>query len=302
MSRIVIWGGTGFVGRHLIERLKENNQVVIIVRSVNNVPTTWQQDEHILVIGREEIDSLESADIMYFLAWNGTSGELRGDVDVQLANIKLTCRAVQTAAKLQCHRFVYAGSIMEYEAIEFMNQDGNVPGMNYLYSVSKLTADYYAKILANSLEIVYCNALISNIYGPGEISQRFVVTMCRRLMRHEDIMLTKGTQLYDFIYISDAVEALSCIGDAGKANCTYYIGNKEQKPLRQYIEQMKELLESNSKLQFGAVDFSGVELSYKEFDTHKLYDELGFECKVDFAEGIRRTADWLREVIKSENI
>ena len=293
LSRIVIWGGAGFVGRHLVEHLKGRHHVTVIERSVDMVPASWKQEDGILVVGQEDIDKLEQADVMYFLAWNGTSGDLRGDVDVQLANIRLACSAVEAAAKLHCQRFVYAGSIMEYEAIEFLNKDGNVPGLNYLYSASKLTADYYAKILANSLGIVYCNALISNIYGPGEVSQRFVVTMCRRLMNHEDIALTEGTQLYDFIYISDAVEALSCIGTAGKSNCTYYIGNKEQKPLRQYIEQMKELLGSRSKLQFGAVGFSGVALTYKEFDTHKLYDELGFQCKVGFAEGISKTADWL---------
>ena len=302
IKRIVVWGGTGFVGRNLIECLKEKNRIQIIVRSANQIPPGWRQDQHIMIVEEDDIDKLEQADIMYFLAWGGVSGKLRGDVDTQLDNISRVCNAVQIAKRLHCHKFVYTGSIMEYEAIEVLGKDGNVPGINCLYSVSKLTADYYARILVNNLGMEYCNALISNTYGPEEVSQRFVVTMCRRLMNHEDIALTEGTQLYDFIYISDTVEALNRIGTMGKNNYTYYIGNKEQKPLRQYIEQMKELLGSRSKLQFGTAGFSGVSLSYKEFDTCKLYDELGFECKVDFAEGIRRTAAWLREVIKSENI
>lgn len=302
MARIVVWGGTGFVGRHLVDCLKEEHQIQVIVRSFSRVPFTWEQDRHIAVCEETEVDKLEQADIMYYLAWGGTSGDLRGDLDLQLDNIRRTCDAVRVAAKLHCHKFVYTGSIMEYEVIEAMNSDGNVPGMNCIYSVSKLAADYYARILANNMGIGYCNALISNTFGPEETSQRFIVTMCNKLIKHEDIALTEGTQLYDFIYITDAAEALKSIGMKGKNNHTYYIGNREQRSLRRYVEQMKEVLQSNSDLQFGAVGFSGIELSYKEFDTYKLYDELGFECKVDFEEGIRKTANWLKEVGRIEDL
>lgn len=302
MARIVVWGGTGFVGRHLVDCLKEEHQTQVIVRSVSRIPVTWEQDRHIAVFEEADIDKLEQADIMYYLAWGGASGNLRGDLDLQLDNIRRTCDAVQVAAQLHCYKFVYTGSIMEYEVIGAMNRDGNVPGMNCIYSVSKLAADYYARILANNMGMGYCNALISNTFGPGETSQRFIVTMCSKLLKHEDIMLTEGTQLYDFIYITDTAEALKSIGMRGENNHTYYIGNREQRPLRKYVEQMKEVLKSNSDLQFGAVGFSGIELSYKEFDTYKLYDELGFECRVDFEEGIRRTAVWLKEVKRIEDL
>ena len=238
---------------------------------------------------------------MYFFAWHGTSGELRGDMETQLENVKLTCEAVRIAAYLQCQKFVYAGSIMEYEAIEYLNRDGTVPNRNYIYSASKLLADYYAKILSNDLKIEYCNALISNIYGPGEISKRFIVTMCSKLLRNERMELTSGMQLYDFIYIDDAIKALELIGKKGRNNYTYYIGNKTQKPLKEYILSMKKVVNSSAELVFGAVDFTGVSLSYQEFNTSTLYDDLGFQCAIDFEEGIHRTAEWIREVDKNGN-
>ena len=288
-KRFVVWG-CGFIGRHLVELLQKDNEVFI----VNKVGRTELSNlENVTELREEQINEVEQADVMYFLAWNGTSGDKRGDIDVQLANVRLVCRAVQYAADLQCRRFVYAGSIMEYEAIKYINMDESSPGLNYIYSVSKLTADYFAKIIANKLGIEYCNALISNVYGPGEKSQRFIVSMCKKLLNNETLALTEGNQLYDFIFISDAVQALKIIGLYGQRNHTYYIGNVLQFPLKDFIIRMKEIVGSNSDILFGAIDYLGASLNYDEFNVVALGD-LGFECEVSFEEGIRRTVEWLK--------
>lgn len=291
-TKIVIWG-CGFLGKHLLEKLHKDNLIYIINRNGKGV-TEYSKLENVIEFDEKRVSEIGQADIMFFLAWDGTSGDKRGSIDVQLENVKLTCHAVQCAADLRCKKFIYAGSIMEYEAISYLNQDESVPGRNYIYNVSKLAADYYGKILANELKVEYCNALISNIYGPGEISQRFVVTMCKKIVKDEKLELTEGQQLYDFIYIEDAVSALEIVGMKGKNNCTYYIGNKEQYPLKSFIIRMKEVLNSNSELLFGAVAYTGVSLKYNEFNTSALY-ELGFENKITFEEGIKRTAEWLKK-------
>lgn len=291
--KYIIWGGTGFIGRNLVNYLGEHNEVQVIVQSLERVPKEWFQKKKISVYEEKDIYKIVHADCLFFLAWNGTSGVKRGDIEIQLANLQLTCRAVQLAQQTNCSKFVYAGSIMEYEALEYLNKDNAQPSINYLYSVTKLAADYYAKILLNDLNIDYCNALISNIYGAGEKSQRFVVQMCQKMLNNEQINLTQGTQLYDFIYITDAVRALEKIGKKGKKNTTYYIGNSKQRTLKDYVLMMKEYLNSSSILNFGAVDYVGAFLTYKEFDTNKIYKDLDFSCEVDFKTGIQLTAEWL---------
>lgn len=290
-KKIIIWG-YGFIGRHLAELLRKDNLVYVIKRhEKNDTPINLH---NIIEVDENDISKIGQADIMYFLAWNGTSGEMRGNIEIQLKNVELTCHAIQCAADLHCQKFVYAGSIMEYEAIAYINQNGSTPRYNYIYSVSKLTADYFSKILANELQIEYCNALISNIYGPGEVSQRFIISMCKKMINSAPIELTEGSQLYDFIYISDAISALKLIGFSGTGNYTYYIGNKEQHPLKEYILKMKSALNSNSELYFGAFPFTGTSLTYKEFDTASL-ERLGFKCQITFEDGIKKTAAWLKQ-------
>lgn len=294
MYRVIVWGASGFLGKNLVKALKENYYVYAIVKKNSRIPHEWNQYKNLTILTQEDVQSIEKADIMFFLAWSGTSGEERKNIELQFASIKVACEAVQIAARLRCFKFVYAGSIMEYEAIEYLGKKDMIPNKNYVYSISKLLADYYVKILANDLKIEYCNALISNIYGPGEKSKRFIITMCDRLLKNQKIELTSGMQLYDFIYIDDAMSALKLIGEKGKNNEIYYIGNKTQKTLKEYILSMQKVIGSSAELVFGAIDFSGISLTYQEFNTSALYDDLGFQCMVDFEDGIQKTIEWLK--------
>lgn len=293
--KYIVWGGNGFIGKNIVEKLAVTHTVYSIVREKGNGFLEEKNNRNAIILTEEEIDNIiHEADYMIFVAWRGTSGNERGNLDIQLENIQLTCRAIQVAKKKRCKKFVYAGSIMEYEALNFMREEGNAPSTNYLYNVSKLAADYYAKILCNTYGIQYCNALISNIYGPGEMSQRFLISVCRKMIQGLDIELTSGVQLYDFIYIEDAVRAIILVAERGNNNTEYYIGNSTQRELREFVWDIKEVLESESELLFGKIEASPAVLSYLEFDVKKLEQEFGFKCQITFKDGVRRTAEWIR--------
>lgn len=303
--RAIVTGATGFVGKWLVnELLQQNDDVTVIVRNRERIPEEWKTSLHIIESSLEKISQLtkkdfygENADIIFHLAWDGTSGPERAETGRQLRNVQYTCDMVKLAKMLNCSRFVNAGSIMEYEAMQYIPADGTVPGMGYIYSTAKLAADFMAKTVAVNSGIEYINVIISNIYGAGEESERFFNTTLKKMMNHDKIPLTHGEQMYDFIYVTDAVKAIILAGKKGEKNTAYYIGNSTQYPLKHFIIQMKEVLESRSELGFGEVPFRGNGLSYNEFDTGRLV-HLGFRPEVDFAKGIYLTREWM---LKGEN-
>ena len=301
--KAVVTGATGFVGKWLVEELlRQGDEVTVIVRNSNSVPCNWKTQVHIVEASLEQLSHLTvndfnmaTADMFFHFAWAGTSGMDRADTEMQLANVQYACDAVRLASILNCKRFVNAGSIMEYEAMAYVPQDTTKPGMGYIYSIAKLTADCMAKTVATKEKIGYINVIISNIYGIGEKSARFLNTTMRKMLNNERIPLTHGEQLYDFIYVEDAVKAIILAGKEGIENSSYYIGNVDQKPLKEYIVEMRDVLKSVSELAFGEVPFVGPRLTYHEFSTRGL-TELGFFPAVSFAEGIKLTKDWMVEV------
>ena len=300
--KVIVTGATGFVGKWLVGKLLEQkDDVAVIVREKGRVPKEWGSDVHVVEASLESLHRLEkndfswqNADLFFHFAWTGTSGMERADTDLQLQNVKAACEAVRLASKMNCKRFVNAGSIMEYEAMHGLTADNALPALGCIYSTAKLTADFMAKTIAAAEQIGYINVIISNIYGAGESSPRFLNTTLKKMLRNEDIPLTQGTQMYDFIYVSDAVNAMIMSAKRGDENASYYIGNSIQRPLKEFILEMKEVLNSQSKLLFGEIPMGGAALTYREFDTLKL-EKLGFTPQVTFPRGIEMTRDWILE-------
>lgn len=299
--RAIVTGASGFVGRNLTEGLLEaGHEVTALVRSLDRVPRDWVGRVDTVCLDLEHIRELGQMlspgyDAWFHLGWAGTSGSLRGDVALQLSNVGWACAAAETAANLGCGRFVYAGSIMEYEAKVYLRETGSRPGAGYIYSTAKLCADLMLRTVCFARGIGYIHGVISNIYGAGEVSSRFLNATLRKLLRHEHVACTEGKQLYDFIYVSDAVRKLVFLGEAGTPGEDYYIGNPEPRPLREFILTMRQISESRSELGFGEVPFNSPNLDYSQFDPGKL-ERLGCRNLFSFEDGVRKTMEWLRDV------
>jgi UDP-glucose 4-epimerase len=303
MRKAIITGATGFLGSWLVKELADLEiEVIAVVRSgQSDLGTLTQYDNvRIVVCPLAEMTSLptliedKDVDVFYHLAWAGTSGIDRADIKLQLGNVQAACDAVKAAAEIGCSKFVNAGSIMEYEAMQYIPMDGSTPGLGSIYSAAKQAADFMAKILAVSLNQCYVNAIISNIYGVGEKSERFINTTIRKFLNNERPSFTHGEQLYDFIYVSDAARAFYLIGENGKAYTNYYVGNRVPHPLKEFIVRMRDVVDGSIVLNFGEIPFQGALLKYDEFDMPKLSRELGFVPEISFEQGIEKTVEGIK--------
>lgn len=301
MRTFIVTGATGFLGRAFVNWLLEKNEkIIVIVRDKYAAMDIWGDGVDIIErdladvgsITKRHIGNDDNEKIMVHFAWDGTSGDKRALEMTQLNNVRMSCELIRKAKDLGCKRFINAGSIMEYEAMKTVKTDDEYPDRNTMYSIAKLTADFMMKTIAADIDIDYVNVIISNIYGPGEVSRRFLNNVVRALMKNETLSLTEGYQAYDFIYADDAMRMIKAVAEKGRPFESYYIGNAVQRPLREFVIDAKNITGSSSKLQFGAIPFKGQALDYHEFDCNKM-SQLGIEPEVSFEEGIRRTINWI---------
>lgn len=303
MKKAIVTGANGFVGTAVCKELsKQGVEVIAIIRDEEENIAEIEKLPLLRVVYADLADfkfldkkiADRNVDVFYHFAWVGSAGHLRADSDVQLKNAQYTCDAVKVSAAMGCNRFVFASSIMEYE-IEATMATEATPDINTLYCSAKVAADYMARTIAGSLGIDYIRAVISNIYGPGEISPRLVNTSIRKMLKHEHCAFSAGEQLYDFIYITDAAKIFFAIGKDGKNNKTYYIGSQEPKPLKLFLKELRDCVDSSIEIGLGELPFNGVSLTYNEFDINAVKDDTGVVPQVSFAEGVKKTIAWIKE-------
>ena len=301
--RAIVTGANGFVGSALVKKLVENNiEVLAIDLSFNPSRLDKSNKIETLEMSIDNIKDLgnhlngKKYDVFYHYAWVGSAGPLRMDEKVQVQNAMWTIDCLRTAKEIGCTKFICAGSIMEYEVHEAMYAQGSKPGAAYIYGVGKVLAHELCKPIANAIGIDLIWAYITNAYGVGEKSPRFINTTLRKIIHNEPLEFTAGTQNYDFIYIDDVANAFYLIGLHGKANKGYMIGSGTARPLKEFIIEMCDANAGDNKPLFGNVPFTGVNVPIETFAINELINDCGFEAKVSFAEGTKRTIDWLKEV------
>lgn len=300
MKKALVTGANGFVGSALVRELVMNNvEVIALDRDGcnNNIPENVRFVAHELSESSKLADIIPDRDIdvFYHFAWVGSAGPARADTALQLNNAQWTVDCLRVAKDMDCKKFVCAGSIMEHETISAAFRQGNKPGAGYIYGSGKLVAHTMCMSVAAQIGIDLCWAKITNAYGAGELSPRFVNTTIRKIINDEPLQFTSGTQNYDFVYIDDVARAFYLIGENGKPFCHYLIGSSDAKPLREFVLEMKAALAPDKEFVFGDVPFTGVNMPLSDFDCSITEKDTGFRATIPFGEGVKKTMDWIKE-------
>lgn len=299
MQSAIVVGANGFIGRELTKGLI-NYGVNVTAVVHNNNDSELKGIKSLSIISFDgSFDNLKEKllqqhyDVMYCLAWNGVSNSLRSNYSVQVNNIQTSLDFLVLSKEIGCSKIVFSGSIMEFEVIEVTYKPNFTPSPSYIYGAAKVATHMMVMSLAKDLGVEVCWATITNTYGPGEISSRLINSTIRKCIKKIEPEFTSAIQNYDFVYIDDVIAALIVIGKSGINLHSYMIGSTCPKPLKQYLEELREAIAPDLSFKYGVIPYSGVNLPLDYFDCSLINKELGFKPVVSFKEGCCRTRDWL---------
>lgn len=303
MKNVIITGADGFVGSYTVQKFLEEGMNVLAI-DISEKPNRLKEHKNLTYLQCDinNTENLKAAvtadkyDTFVHFAWAGSAGTARIDYELQMKNALTTVECVKAAKELGCTRFICAGSIMEYEVEAAVHTQESRPGMGYIYGMGKHIAHCMSKAVAANIGIDLVWPMITNAYGAGELSPRFVNTTIRKIINNEPLQFTAATQNYDFVYVTDVANAFYLIAKNGKPFCEYMIGSGNAKPLKEFIYEMQQALAPDTVPLFGDVPFTGTNMPLETFSTENTEKDTGFKPAVSFAEGTKMTMDWLKTI------
>lgn len=300
-KRIVVTGATGMIGISLVKYLLQQNcKVLAIVRDKKRANDIFLSHPNLEIIeydleNLEKIELKEKYDVFYHIAWDGTRGEDRNNIDRQLKNIEYTIKALKIAKKLGCNTFIGTGSQAEYGRVEGKITPDTIAKPETAYGVAKLCAGQMSRILANQLEIKHIWTRILSVYGPFDSENTMIMSSIKEMLKHNSPEYTKAEQLWDYLYVEDAAKALYLIGQKGKNDSIYCIGSGKSLPLNMYINEIRNQIDPNIELMLGVKPYSANQVMNLCADISNLSKDTGFVPEIDFKKGIEKTIKWYKE-------
>lgn len=299
----VVTGPTGAIGIALCEKLlRENVTVYAVCRPgssrIKDLPKAAAL--HVVECDAKELATLPqkmegvSVDAFFHFAWAHTIGQGRNDMPAQIENIQSTIDAVRAAKALGCQVFLGAGSQAEYGRVEGLLKSDTPAFPENGYGMAKLCAGQMSRVEAKALDIDHVWVRILSVYGPHDGPMTMISGTIRKLLAGERPDLTAGIQRWDYLYAGDAADAFYLAACHGRNGAVYPLGSGQAMPLKDYIIQMRDAIDPALPLGLGEVPYGPLQVMHLQADISALQADTGFAPKTPFAEGIRRTMDWVK--------
>lgn len=295
MRRVIITGATGSIGTALIQEcIRQNIEVLVFVRKGSKRNENIPKHELVqkLECSLEQLSTIENStgkdyDVFYHFAWDGTTGTARNDMYLQNQNVRFALDAVAVAKRFGCHTFIGAGSQAEYGRVEGMLKPDTPTFPEMGYGIGKLCAGQMTREYAHQLGMNHIWVRILSIYGPNDGMQSMVMSTIHKLKNDEVPQFTKGEQMWDYLFSGDAANAFRLLGEYGVDGRTYVLGSGKARPLKEYIEVIRQVVNPSAELNMGAIPYGERQVMYLCADIEQLQRDTGFTALTRFEDGIR---------------
>jgi len=297
MSRVLVTGASGFIGRHCLPILRaKGHEVHAVARRRPSgkefAEVIWHQADLLQSGSAAQIMRQARPERVLHLAWYAVPGrfwEAAENLDWVRASLEL----LRACAEGGAVRFVAAGSCAEYglaagECIE--NSTPLSPAT--LYGVCKQALGALVRASTRQSGLSSAWGRIFFLYGPHEHPERPVAYVVRSLLKGEPAACSEGTQVLDFLHVEDVASALISLLE-GEVQGPVNIGSGVPVSLRTVFETIGRQIGRPELIQFGARQ--GPAPDHRIWaNTQRLAKEVGWTPRYALATGIEHTIAWWR--------
>jgi dTDP-glucose 4,6-dehydratase len=326
MRNILVTGGAGFIGSHLVRLLVNkypnyhiiNMDVLTYAGNLENLKDIECKENYTFVkcdicdvekvnqvFKKHQIDS-----VIHLAAESHVDRSINDPFSFAQTNVMGTLNLLQAAKEswngnFTNHLFYHVSTDEVYGSLgeEGFFTEETAYDPHSPYSASKASSDHFVRAFADTYGLPTVISNCSNNYGSYQFPEKLIPLFINNIVNNKPLpVYGKGENVRDWLFVDDHARAIDIIFHKGKLGETYNIGGfnewKNIELIKVMIKTVDRLLGreegTSDKLITYVTDRAGHDLRYA-IDSSKLKNELGWEPSLQFEEGIEKTVKWYLE-------
>lgn len=301
MAKVVVTGGSGFIGSHVVDVLVEaGHEVTVIDHRVR----PYRDD-----VGFEDVDLMDMSSVLaatrgaehifHLAAVSNVNYAHKYPVYTTALNILGTAHVLEAARVNGGKRVYLASTVWVYNGTPNDGPlDESVPfyldGAGHIYTSSKMACEMICHNYQKLYNVPFTVLRLGIPYGPRMREELLIPIFVKKALSGQPLTVAgKGSQYRNFIYVRDLAEAHVLAMQDKAENQTYNLEGPRKVTVLDVAEGIRSAIGDHVKIEFMPErpgDFGG-----KEVSAEKAWKELGWKPKVAFEEGLRTTVEWFRQ-------
>jgi len=308
-SRVLVIGGAGFVGSHIVDKLVGTpvHEIVVLDNCVRGVPTNLHQalqDSRVRIVegsitDRELLrDVMDDTDYVFHLAalWlYECVHQPRAALEV---NVGGTYNVVEAAQRAGVKKVIYSSSASVYGDALFTPMTEEHPFNNRtIYGATKIAGEQFLRAFYEQHGLDYIGLRYMNIYGPRMDYKGAYVSVIMKVLDRIDqglppIIFGDGSQAYDFIHVDDVARANILALESSAKDDFFNVGMGIKTTINELVHLLLAVSGSNLRPEYRPQEQMFV--SHRVGSTEKAERLLGFQARIPLNEGLRSVVEWRR--------
>ena len=310
MRKIVVTGGAGFLGSHLVDKLiREGDEIIVIdnlfrgqteniEQHIPNKKFTLLNDE---IQNKTKInDALHLADaVIHFASISSVFRSIVEPEIVNTINVTGTLNMLNLCIKEEVQCFIFASSAAVYggDRNRPLQENDSLHPLSP-FAASKVAGEAYCKAYNETYGLNTIILRFMNIYGPRitKVYRRVCSKFAEATIRNEPLVIVgDGKQTRDFTYVTDAINAIIlALNNKDIEGETFNIGTGKPTTINQLANLYKKISE-NPKQEIKYINAKKGDLIHSYADITKAKKKMGYNPKIDIGTGIPKYLEWYKK-------